>query len=118
MKRIFLTPFLAVPAAILIFVSLILPANAAEHTIIMKSISFDPKSTEIKIGDSVQWTNKSLTEHSATRVDGSSPEDNFDTGRVLPSKTSRKFLFKKEGRYDYQCTVHGKTMSGKIVVTK
>jgi plastocyanin len=85
---------------------------AANHIVTMKSISFDPKVEQIKVGDSVQWTNKSYTEHSATGEDGKT----FDTGMVQPNKESKKIEFPKAGTFSYHCSVHGKTMSATIVV--
>jgi plastocyanin len=88
-------------------------AVAAVHKVTMKSISYDPKSLEIKSGDSVEWINKSYTEHSAT---AEASIENFNTGLVQPNKTSKKIEFSKPGTYSYHCSVHGKTMSAQIVV--
>jgi len=86
---------------------------AAEvHQITMKSLSYDPKVINVKAGDSVEWMNKSYTEHSATADDGKE----FDTGYVAPQKTSKKIVFAKAGTYMYHCSMHGKTMSGEIIV--
>lgn len=84
--------------------------SAAVHSVTMKSLSFDPKSIEIKQGDSIDWTNKSYTEHSATG-------ESFETGLVAPQKTSKKIEFKNIGTFSYHCSVHGKTMSGQIKVS-
>ena len=40
----------------------------------------------------------------------------FDTGEVEPEKSSKPVKFEKEGEFKYHCKVHGKTMSGTIVV--
>jgi plastocyanin len=89
-------------------------AAASVHEVTMKSISYDPKSIEIKKGDSVEWINKAYTEHSAT-ADGD--VEKFDTGLIQQNKTSKKIEFGKAGTYSYHCSVHGKTMKGQIVVT-
>jgi plastocyanin len=81
--------------------------------ITMKSISFEPKSAKLKVGDSVEWVNKSFTEHSATSED--SPAS-FDTGLVESQKTSKKIVMGKAGTFKYHCSVHGKSMSGELVV--
>lgn len=80
----------------------------------MKSISFDPKVLTIKAGDSVEWENKSYTEHSAT----SDSEGVFDTGLTPPNKKTKAVLFSKAGTYPYHCSMHGKAMSAQIVVTQ
>lgn len=82
------------------------------HQITMKSISYDPKVIHIKSGDSVEWVNKSYTEHSATADDGKS----FDTGYVEPQKLSQKIVFAQAGTYMYHCSMHGKSMSGEVIV--
>jgi plastocyanin len=103
-------------AILLIFVSLLsICTFATVHTVTMKSISYDPKSIAIKQGDSVEWVNKSYTEHSATE---STTGEHFDTGLIQPKKTSKKVEFTKPGTYSYHCSIHGKTMSGQVVVSQ
>jgi plastocyanin len=82
-------------------------------TVAIKSLSFDPKKLEIRVGDSVVWTNESKTAHTSTSDDDGKT---FDTGEVEPSKSSKPVKFEKEGEFKYHCKVHGKTMSGTIVV--
>ncbi len=97
-------------AAVILNSSLALAAN---HMVTMKSLSFDPVKIEIKAGDTIEWTNISYTEHSALS------EENpplFDTGRVKPKNHSAKILLTKPGTFKYRCSVHGKTMSGEVVV--
>ncbi len=65
-------------------------------TVTMKSLSYDPKKLEIRVGDSVVWTNKAFAAHTATSDDDGKT---FDTGSVEPGES-----------------VHGKTMSGTIIV--
>ena len=78
----------------------------------MKSISYDPKSVEVPVGGSIVWTNKAFTNHTATSEDGKT----FDTGEIKPSETSSPVKFDKEGEFKYHCKIHGKTMSGTVVV--
>jgi plastocyanin len=79
----------------------------------IKSLSYDPKKLEIKVGDSVVWTNKARTKHTATSDDEGKT---FGTGDVEPEKSSKAIKFKKEGEFNYHCKVHGKSMSGTLVV--
>jgi plastocyanin len=82
-------------------------------TVTMKSLSFEPKKLEIRVGDSVVWNNKAFAAHSATSdYDGKT----FDTGNVEPGTSSNPVKFNKAGEFKYHCLVHGKTMSGNIVV--
>jgi plastocyanin len=82
---------------------------AKEFEVQMKSISFEPKTLEIAAGDTVKWNNISYTDHSATG-------ESFDTGLVKSKAYSKPVVFSKAGSFSYNCKVHGKTMSGTIVV--
>jgi len=39
-----------------------------------------------------------------------------DTGEIKPNESSTPVKFAKEGEFNYHCTIHGKTMSGTVVV--
>jgi plastocyanin len=93
-------------------------AVAADHTVTMKSISFEPKVLKIKVGDAVAWTNTSYTTHSATsqKVAGAAADSLFDTGLIDPKKTSKKVKFEKPGTYKYHCSIHGTSMSATVEV--
>ena len=82
-------------------------------TVTMKSLSYDPKKVEIRVGDSVVWNNKAFAAHTATSDDDGKT---FDTGNVEPGESSKTVKFEKEGEFKYHCLVHGKTMSGTIIV--
>lgn len=82
-------------------------------SVTMKSLSFDPQKLEIRVGASVVWTNKSRTTHTATSDDDGKT---FDTDEVEPDKSSKEVKFKEVGEFKYHCKVHGKSMSGTIVV--
>jgi len=65
--------------------------------------------TNIKVGDSVKWTNFDVNAHTATADDGS-----FDTG-LLSKGESKTIVFDTAGTYVYHCSTHS-WMMGKIVV--
>jgi plastocyanin len=88
-------------------------SEAKPITVTMKSLSYDPKKLEVHVGDSVVWTNKARTTHTAMSDDEGKT---FDTGDVEPGKSSKPVKFEKEGEFKYHCKVHGKAMSGTIVV--
>jgi plastocyanin len=88
-------------------------AAAPVVIITMKSLSYDPKIAQVKVGQKVRWKNTAYTEHSATSDDATPV---FDTGMVEPGKSSKEVTFKKSGSYSYHCTLHGTTMSGTINV--
>jgi plastocyanin len=87
--------------------------NAKQINVDMKSISYDPKIVNASIGDSIVWTNKAFSNHTATSDDDGK---SFDTGEITPGESSSPVKFDKEGEFQYQCKIHGKTMSGTVVV--
>jgi xanthine dehydrogenase YagR molybdenum-binding subunit len=48
------------------------------------NLSYDPKKLEVRAGDSVVWTNKARTEHTATSDDEGKT---FDTGEIEPGQS-------------------------------
>ena len=98
--------------ALLSFGHAISAGATQSHEIIMKSISYEPKTLTIQAGDSVVWDNRSYTDHSATEVSA------FDTGMVSPGKKSKAIVFSKPGSFKYHCTLHGTSMSGTLTVTE
>jgi plastocyanin len=99
--------------ASLLLISFSTISNAVE--VKMKSLSYDPKQVQITEGESITWKNIALTQHSATS--GDTPPV-FDTGMVDPGKESKPIRFEKAGEFKYNCSLHGKTMSGIVVVRK
>ena len=88
-------------------------SDAKPISVEMKSISYDPKSVEVPVGGSIVWTNKAFTNHTATSEDDGKT---FDTGEIKPNESSSPVKFDKEGEFKYHCKIHGKTMSGTVVV--
>jgi plastocyanin len=102
-------------AALFLFTTAVFAAQPLE--IKMKSLSFDPKVAQAIVGQPVVWKNTALTDHTATSTENSGAGmPTFDTGPVHPGKTSKDVTFDKPGTYTYQCSIHGKTMSGTINV--
>ena len=88
-------------------------SDAKSTSVKMKSISYDPKSVEVPVGGSIVWTNAAFTNHTATSDDDG---QTFDTGEIKPGESSSPVKFDKEGEFQYHCKIHGKTMSGTVVV--
>ena len=74
-----------------------------------KSYRFDPKTIEIKAGDTVTWTNNDNFTHTV-KVDG---QEDHKVGRG----DSVSIRFDEPGSYHYVCTLHSKDMDGTVVVT-
>jgi plastocyanin len=114
MNRFFLFPvtFVLILAVSLVCLADRKEAQASDITVNMKSLSYDPRNVEVHVGDSVVWTNSSFTKHTATSDDSKT----FDTDEIKPNESSKPVKFEKEGEFKYHCKIHGKSMSGTIIV--
>jgi plastocyanin len=88
-------------------------SEAKPITVTMKSMSYEPKKLKIYVGDSVVWTNKAFTTHTATSDDDGKT---FNTGEVERGKSSKPVTFATAGEFEYHCKIHGKAMHATIVV--
>jgi plastocyanin len=88
-------------------------SEAKSITVTIKSLSYDPKTLEVHVGDSIVWTNSARTRHTATSDDDGKT---FDTGEIEPGKSSTPVKLEKEGELTYHCKIHGKVMRGTIAV--
>ena len=82
-------------------------------TVTMRSLSYEPKILEVHVGDSLVWSNQAHTTHTATSDDDG---QTFDTGNIEPGKSSTPIRFDKKGEFKYHCKIHGRSMSGTVVV--
>jgi plastocyanin len=71
--------------------------------------AFAPDSSDVKVGDSVKWTNSDGTTHTVTADDGA-----FDSGNLAGGK-SFSFTFDQAGTFAYHCKIHQR-MTGTVVV--
>lgn len=78
------------------------PARAAQggSAVTILDFRFSPRSITVDVGDTVTWTNRGPTEHTATARDGS-----FDTG-LLSRGESGSHTFRSAGTVAYICTPH------------
>lgn len=79
--------------------------------------AYVPNPAEVKVGESVTWTNDDSQIHTATSgtVGGEDSGSVFDSG-ILSPKATFDFTFDTAGEYDYYCTLHPQ-MFGKVVVS-
>jgi plastocyanin len=82
---------------------------AASRGVSIRDFAFSPRTVEIRVGDSVTWTNRDSVAHTATARNGS-----FDTG-LLEDGESAAIRFTVAGTYRYVCTPHP-DMTGTVVV--
>jgi plastocyanin len=84
-------------------------ADAPSRTISMPGKVYEPAKLDVLVGTSVTWKNDDSTNHTAT-----SEGDAFASGYIAPGG-SFTFVFTKEGRYAFHCTIH-KFMRGEVDV--
>jgi len=82
---------------------------AHHHTVVMKSIQFQPAELTVDSGDTVEWENQDIVPHTVTSEDGS-----FRSGNIAPGK-KWSYVTKAAGRFSYHCTPHP-NMHGVLVV--
>ena len=82
---------------------------AATRGVAIQDFAFSPRTVEIRVGDTVRWTNRDSVAHSATAQNGS-----FDTG-LLSDGESGSVRFTAAGTYRYICTPHP-DMTGTVMV--
>jgi plastocyanin len=73
-----------------------------------KSYRFDPKTIEIKAGQTVTWTNNDNFTHTV-KVDGQH-DHKVDRGHSV------SITFEEPGTYRYICTLHSHDMRGTVIV--
>jgi plastocyanin len=84
--------------------------------------AYSPNPVEVKVGDTVTWTNDDTTPHTATSgtpangPDGKFGSDSDTGGKILAPGQSQSFTFTEAGEYDYYCSLHP-NMVGKVDVS-
>lgn len=92
-------------------------------TITPGSHAFSPNPINVKVGDTVTWTNKDTVEHTVTSGNGASDTNKgkeFDSGLTGPTAltaTGKTFShkFSAAGTFPYFCQLHP-AMMGKVIV--
>ena len=85
-------------------------AFAATSAVNIQGFAFSPTPITIHVGDTVTWTNKDSTQHSA-RFAG------LGTGTpILSQGQSGSLTFSAAGTFNYDCAIHGAAMQGTVVV--
>jgi plastocyanin len=82
---------------------------AADGSVSIANLAFDPATVTVNVGDSVTWTNQDSLPHTATAGDAS-----FDTGSIGAGQTAT-VTFDTAGTFAYICSIHPQ-MAGTVVV--
>ena len=80
------------------------------HQISIDKASFGDAPAGIKVGDTIEWVNTDIFDHTVTAKNGS-----FDV--VIPAGKKARVVMKKLGTFDYFCKFHP-NMTGSITVKK
>ena len=95
----------------------VIPALAADGSVVASGFSFDPPTVQIQPGEKVTWTNGGGT-HNVHFQDGQFDQPADPTAAASwPADVSRTFA--EEGEYRYYCELHGTAsggMSGRVIV--
>ena len=75
----------------------------------IRGFKFVPADANIKVGETIVWTNEDSAAHTVESSDGTLKSDELSKGDTY------KFTFTKAGRYDYICGIH-KSMHGSVKV--
>ena len=86
------------------------PSTAGPDSVSIADFAFSPGNLQIKVGDTVTWTNTDGFAHSVVADDGSFKSDDLDTGATFST------TFSKAGTYAYICGIHN-SMKGTVVVS-
>jgi amicyanin len=90
--------------------SAILGADSPKKAVSIKDMKFQPATLEIKVGETVVWTNNDDRDHTVV-----GPKDTFKSDNLRPG-SAYSYQFTKAGTFDYTCTYHPR-MKGTIKVS-
>ena len=83
---------------------------AGKEAVTIKNFAFAPPEIDVKVGQTVTWTNQDSTGHTVTADDGS-----FDS-KELPNGQTFSQTFSKAGTFSYHCSIHSQ-MKATVVVS-
>ena len=90
-----------------------LPTSAQTVSVLIRDYKFEPAVVEIRVGQTVKWTNgEKRTSHSIFFQGPSG----FESDRLFPGE-SWESVFDKPGTYLYTCGPHPE-MTAKVIVTE
>ena len=81
-----------------------------ENEVYINSMSFGPRTLNVKVGTTVIWTNHDVVPHTVTFDDGS-----VNSGMLEPGD-SYEFTLTTAGTYNYHCSMHPEQMKAVIEV--
>ncbi|MGH2710900.1 MAG: cupredoxin domain-containing protein [Actinomycetota bacterium] len=94
------------------------PSGAADQmgaSVTVKVFQFQPSPLEVRVGDTVTWTNEDDIEHTVTSGEPGNPAGGFD-GPLNGTSATFRHRFGKSGTFPYFCSIH-ESMRGEIRVS-
>ena len=85
-------------------------APAKVYQIVIDKVAFEDAPTGIKVGDTIEWFNKDIVDHTSTAKNGA-----WDV--TIPKQKKVRVVLTKAGIVDYYCRFHP-NMTGQIVIKK
>ena len=79
-------------------------------TVVIDQVAFRETSVSAHVGDTIEWINKDVVDHTATAKSGA-----FNV--VIPAGKKARVTLKQAGEVQYYCEYHP-NMTAKVVVTK
>src|ERR1051325_374978 len=74
--------------------------KSTEHKIDIKNLKFSPATLDIKVGETVTWTNSDDHDHTVIADDDSFKSDTIGHGETF------SYTFKTKGKFKYHCNLH------------
>ena len=85
-------------------------ARAVTIEIVIDQVAFQKPEVKARVGDTVEWINKDLFDHTATAKNG-------DWSVTMEPGKRGRVVLKKAGTLDYFCKLHP-NMTGRLIVAK
>jgi plastocyanin len=85
------------------------PSRAETIQVVIDNLAFSPAEIEVKVGDTVEWVNKDIFDHTATVKGG------WDVN--IPAGTSSSLVIETAEAATYYCRFHP-NMIGKVISTE
>jgi len=79
-------------------------------TVTIDQVAFREKSVSARVGDTVEWLNNDIFDHTATAKHG---EFNVE----IPAGKKARVVLKNAGEFEYFCEYHP-NMTAKVIITK
>ncbi len=114
MRKFMLVPLFALAVLLLTSCASTAKAQAPVQTnqvTMPPSYRFDPPVIQIKVGDTVTWTNKDNFTHDVHLLG----DINWVSGPLKPG-SSAQYTFTKAGTFPYVCDFHSRDMHGEVIV--